>query len=167
MKINPYIDSVGHTFLYGEFFPPEFSRFPYNKSNAMRFFPKSKDEATSFGSEWFDIENPNHTTTISSADLPDNINEAEDSILREIIECSSCNRAYKIVEGELFLLRKMGLPIPHECPKCRENERFARMNPIKLYSRDCMKCGKDINTPYSEERPEIVYCEKCYQQEFI
>jgi hypothetical protein len=167
MKVNPYIDKVGSKYFYGEFFPPEFSCFPYNKSNAMRFFPNTKEGTLSLGYEWSEIENPNHTTTILSKNLPDNIKDTDDSILNEIIECRECNRAYKIVEGELNLLRKMGLPIPHECPKCRENNRFSMMDPIKLYKRNCMKCGKEINTPYSKDRPEVVYCDKCYQQEFI
>lgn len=168
MKVNPYIDKVGHKFYYGEFFPPEFTLFPYNKSNAMRFFPKTKEEAISLGCEWSDIENPNHTTTLDASSLPDTIDNTDDSsILKEIIGCANCGRAYRIVEGELNLLKKMNLPIPHECPKCRENKRFERMNLIKLYKRNCMKCGIDINTPYSTSRSEIVYCAKCYQQEFI
>ncbi|HAQ02731.1 hypothetical protein A2467_02170 [Candidatus Nomurabacteria bacterium RIFOXYC2_FULL_36_8] len=166
MKVNPYIDKTGKKFYYGEFFPPEFSLFPYNKSNAMRFFPKTKEEAISLGYEWSDVLNPNHTTTIKASDLPDSILETNDSILNEIIGCRDCGRAYKIVEGELNLLRKMNLPIPHECPKCRENKRFERMDPIKLHKRNCMKCGVGISTPYSKDRPEIVYCAKCYQQEF-
>ena len=167
MKVNPYIDKNGNEFYYGEFFPPEFSCFPYNKSNAMRFFPKTKEEVISFGYEWSEIENPNHEATFDANNLPDTIRETDDSILKEIIGCANCGRAYKIVEGELNLLKKMNLPIPHECPKCRENKRFEMVNQPKLYKRNCLKCGIDINTPYSPERPEIVYCAKCYQQEFI
>lgn len=165
MKVNPYVDKIGNKYFYGEFFPLEFSRFAYNKSNAMRFFPKIKEEAISLGCEWSIAENQNHSVTMKSEDLPDNINDTDGSILNEIIGCSKCDRAYKIVEGELNLLKKMGLPIPNECPKCREKERFTRMDLIGLYKRNCMKCNKEINTPYSPERPEIIYCEKCYQKE--
>jgi len=167
MKVNPYIDKVGRKFYYGEFFPLEFSFFSYNKSNAMRFFPKTKEEAISLGCTWSDIENSNYKITINSSKLPDEIKYTSDSILNEIIECVDCGRAYKIVEGELNLLRKMNLPIPHKCQKCRENTRFERMDSTKLYKRNCMKCSKDINTPYSPYNPEIVYCEKCYQQEVL
>ena len=52
-----------------------------------------------------------------------------------------------------------------KCPKCRENSRFERLNPIKLYDRNCAKCNIEIRTPYVPDRPEIIYCEKCYQQE--
>jgi len=88
------------------------------------------------------------------------------NILNEIIRCKGCGRGYKVASGEFDLLRKMNLPLPHECPKCRENNRFLRLNkPTKLYNRNCAKCNVKIRTPYSPDRSEIIYCEKCYQQE--
>ncbi len=104
--------------------------------------------------------------SIKSEALPQTIAETSESILQEIIECMSCKRSYKIVQGELDLLRKMNLPIPHECTKCRESRRFTRMNRPGMYHRNCDKCKKEIYTPYYPDRPEIVYCVKCYQQEF-
>ena len=167
MKKNPYVDKLGRKFPYGEFFPPEFSNFPYNKSNAMMFLPKTKEQALKEGYFWDDAEDPEHHTSIKAIDLPDTVAEATDSILKEVIECGKCQRGYKIVQGELGLLRKMGLPVPHECPKCRENARFARLNKPGMYNRNCDKCKKEIYTPYAPDRPEIVYCVKCYQAEFL
>lgn len=166
MKKNPYIDQKGRAWFYGEFFSPGFGKFTYNKSNVMKFFPKTKEEALRNGYTWDDTENSIHQTTIKSKDLPDTIKETDDSILEEIIECSNCSRAYKIVQGEFNLLRMMGLPVPHECPKCRENKRFARMTKPGMYRRTCNKCGANIYTPYGPEDPRIVYCVKCYQAEF-
>ena len=166
MKKNPYVDKLGRKFPYGEFFPLEFSRFPYNKSNAMLFFPKTKEQAHSEGYDWKEVQHPTSKCTMKSEILPQTIKETENSILEEIIECVSCTHAYKITQGELGLLRKMNLPVPHECPKCRETKRFARMTKPKMYHRTCTKCKVDIYTPYAPERPEIVYCVKCYQQEF-
>jgi len=166
MKVNPYVDKLGRKYYYGEFFPPEFSKFSYNKSMAMRFFQKTKTEAFKEGYTWSDVENPTYLTTIKSKELPDTIKTTPNSVLEEVIECSNCTRAYRIVQGELALLRKMNLPIPHECPKCRENKRFERMTKPKMYNRNCAKCNTDIYTPYAPESPNIVYCVKCYQQEF-
>jgi len=166
MKNNPYIDKLGRKFYYGEFFPPEMSHFPYNKSHAMRFLPKTKKEALAMGYEWDDTENPFPEATMKAEDLPETIKETTDEILNEIIECTECKRSYRIVQGELGLLQKMGLPVPHECPKCRENKRFARMNKPGMYHRNCQKCKVEIYTPYAPKRPEIVYCVKCYQAEF-
>jgi hypothetical protein len=166
IKTNPYVDELGRVWTYGEFFSPAFGKYAYNKSNAMKFFPKTKEEAIALGYSWDDTENTSVECTIKSEDLPETILEVSDSILKEIIECSSCKRGYKIVQGELELLHKMKLPLPHECPKCRENRRFDRMNRPGMHHRTCDKCKTNIYTPYAPDRPEIVYCLKCYQQEF-
>jgi len=165
MEKNPYVDKLGREFYYGEFFPPEFSEFSYNKSNAMRFFKKTETEALAEGFTWDDNEKPLGQSTIKANDLPDRINETNEEILKEAIECITCKKAYNIANGELDLLRKLGLSLPRECPKCREDKRFERMTMPGLYDRKCDKCGKEVRSPYSPERPEIIYCEKCYQQE--
>ncbi len=75
-----------------------------------------------------------------------------------------------------MLYRKMGIPIPKKCFACRRNDRLALRNPRKLWHRTCMcdkenhfhstdKCEVEFETSYAPNRPEIVYCEKCYQQE--
>ena len=166
MKANPYVDKLGRAFPYGEFFPPEFSKFAYNKSNAMRFFPIQKEKALALGYSWNDTENPTYPVSLPSENLPDTIADTADSVLSETIGCMVCSRAYKVTQGELGLLRKMNLSAPHECPKCRENRRFGRLNPPKFYNRNCAKCSVQIYTAFAPDRPEIVYCEKCYQQEF-
>ena len=166
MKKNPYIDEVGKAWPYGEFFKIGFSKFAYNKSNAMKFFPKTKEEIATLGYDWDALESSSSNTTVKSENLPDKISETNDSILDEVVECANCKRGYKIVKGELGLLRKMVLPVPHECPKCRENERFSRENKPGMYHRPCAKCGEDIYTPYLPKDPRIVYCVKCYQSEF-
>ena len=165
MKINPYVDKLGRKFFYGEFFPPEMSKFSYNKSNATKFLPKTKEEALSQGYNWIDEGDSFHEASILDDSLPDSILETKENILNEIIKCKDCGKGYKIASGEFDLLRKMGLPIPHICPKCRENERFVRLNKPGLYNRNCAKCNVEIRTPYAPERSEIIYCEKCYQQE--
>jgi hypothetical protein len=167
MKKNPYIDERGRVWSYGEVFQPIFCKFAYNNSNAMKFIPKTREQALNEGYIWNDEENLSMASTIKPADLPETIKETNDSILNQIIECANCARSYKVVQGELDLLRKMGLPVPHECPKCRENRRLTTQNKPGMYHRYCAKCNANIYTPYAPERPEIVYCVKCYQAEFI
>jgi len=72
---------------------------------------------------------------------------------------------YRILPQELEFYRKMNLPLPRLCPDCRHYERIKQRNPLKLYKRKCDKCGKEILTTYSPDRPEIVYCEACYLRE--
>jgi hypothetical protein len=166
MKKNPYKDKLERTWTYGEFFQPGFSKFAYNNSNAHKFFPKTKAEALREGYVWNDETEQQPEATVSGQDLPETIAEVDESILKEIISCTTCDRKYKIASLEFDLLRKMNMPLPARCLKCREKSRFDKMQMPKFYDRTCAKCGKKIRTSYAPDRPEIVYCEKCYQQEF-
>jgi hypothetical protein len=75
----------------------------------------------------------------------------------------------------LQFYRRMNLPLPRLCPNCRHYQRLKQRNPLKLWHRTCMcgkaghfhtgKCEVEFETSYAPDRPEIVYCEKCYQQE--
>ena len=166
MKKNPYVDQQGRIWSYGEFYPITMYLFGYNESDAMKFFPKTKEEALKDGYTWYDEKPTEYKITKEAKDLPETIMETPDSIVDEIIACVECERGYKVSLLELTLLKKMGLPVPHSCQKCRLKYRFSRLNPIKLWQRNCAKCQKEITTAFAPERPEIVYCEKCYQQEF-
>ena len=165
MKNNPYVDTNGRTYKYGEFFPVEFSPFCYNESNAQKFFEKTKEEVIASGFKWFDEKNNNHITTIISEKIPDKIDITDESILNEIIECSSCNKAYKFTLGELGLMKRLNIPLPKKCFNCREKIRFSRINLPRLFERKCTQCDQVIKTSYSPERQEIIYCEKCYQDD--
>lgn len=167
MKKNPYVDQEGRVWPYGEFFGAGFGRFAYNNSNAHKFFPKTKEEAIKDGYIWNDNEETQAEATKRGEELPQTIKEVGDSILKEVISCTLCDRKYKIAQLEFDLLRKMNMPLPSRCLKCREKARFDKIQKPKLYDRDCAKCANSITTSYSPDRPEIVYCEKCYQGEFL
>ena len=75
--------------------------------------------------------------------------------------------AFRILPEDLKFYRRMNLPLPRLCPNCRHYQRLKQRNPLKLWHRKCMKegCTNEFETSYAPNRPEIVYCEKCYQQE--
>ncbi len=172
----PHIDKTGNSYKFGEFYPIELSPFGYNETEAMNHFLLTRDEALGKGFNW--QENIQRTTgkeTLKPESIPDSINEIEDSILDEVLVCVDCKRNYKIVPNELIFYRKMEIPIPRRCFYCRHEARLKRINPFRLWHRQCMcdkkhnnhkgKCEVEFETSYAPERPEIVYCEKCYQQE--
>lgn len=163
MNRNPYIDSNGRVYKYGEFLPYMFSLFGWNETTGQKFFPKTKEQALKEGLSWYDIPQESHNATIKS--IPDKCIDTNENIINEVLACMECNRGYKIGPLEFKLLQKMNMPIPHVCPTCRTNARFARLNPIKLWNRNCHKCNTRITTAFSPERPEVIYCESCYQQE--
>jgi len=163
MHALPFIDPLGRTYAYGEMLPLEMSSFGYNETIANDYFPLTKEQALGNGLEWFESAQNQYNPTIKAADLPDKRGDMAD-VTKEIIECA-CGRCYRIIQGELDVIQKLNLSLPHLCPECRRRERFARVNPPKLYDRTCAKCGKPIQTAYASDRPEIVYCESCYQNE--
>lgn len=161
---NPYLDKKGRVWKYGEFMPYDIALFSYNESFAQQYFPLEKNEIEKFGFSYTEPKKPNYQKTIELVDIPDSINDIDDNFINEIIQCK-CGKFYKIIEGEFNLLKRFGMPIPRDCPDCRHMVRIKRINPPFLYDRHCDKCNIKINSSYSPERPEIIYCEKCYQQE--
>lgn len=167
MKNNPYKDEKGRAYPYGEFPGSIFNKFAYNNTNANKFLPKTREEALALGFTWNDeVENQPKATT-EGASLPETISEVKDSILQEVISCTTCDRKYKIAALEFDLLRKMNMPLPTTCLKCRDEVLFGKLQKPGLYDRTCMKCEAPIKTSYAPDRTETVFCEKCYQQEFI
>ena len=171
MNDMPYTDKKGRIYKYGEFFPPELSPFGYNETIANEYFPLTKEQAIKQGYNWYDKPKNEYKPTIKAINLPDNIKDVNNSILKEVIACNSNNCAgsnvFRIIPQELKFYKKMNLPLPRLCPDCRHRERIKQRNPLKLWKRQCMKkgCNTTFQTTYSPERPEIVYCEACYNKE--
>lgn len=182
------IESMKKTSEWGEYFPGSFSPFAYNESMAQDYFPLTKEEAIKKGYTWHDRPVINYKITKTAKEIPQTIKEISDDILGEVIQCktqeryennkinSGCTTAFRLTPLELQLYRKLGVPAPEYCFNCRRVERFKFRNPRKLWHRICMcekenhnnhlgKCEIEFETSYAPNRPEIIYCEKCYQQE--
>ncbi len=172
-----YKDKKGNMYKYGEFYPAELSPFGYNETLAMENFPLTKEEALSSGYKWQEhIQRTIGKETIKTEDIPESINDVDESILDEVLACGECNRNYKIVPNELIFYKKMFIPVPRKCFHCRHTARLKLRHPFKLWHGKCMcenvthnnhtgPCGVEFETTYSPERAETIYCEKCYQQE--
>lgn len=183
MNANPYVDKTGRVFKYGEFFPIEVSPWSYNETSAQEFFPITKDEANKRGYPWKEENIKNFIITILPENIPDVIDDVEESILNEVLGClhagkckQQCNTAFRLTDYELKFYKKHNIPIPILCPNCRYYERYKVMPALNLWGRNCMcdreghfhgenKCEIKFQTSYAPDRPEIIYCERCYQQE--
>jgi len=180
----PYRDSIGREYPYGEFLPAELSPFAYNETIAQEHFPLDKATALAQGFRWQDPEERTYTITKQPNELPDLIHEVQDEIVSQVIGCAdggSCNHqcatAFRITEGDLATYRRLSMPLPRLCPNCRHYARLALRNPLKLWHRSCMcdkvshnhsvKCTNEFETSYSPDRPEVIYCESCYQAEVV
>lgn len=189
MNDMPYVDKKGRVYKYGEFFPIEFSPHGYNNTLAQEYFPLSPEEVEENNYHWIEKEKGEYVATKTSLDLVDAIEDIDDSILKEVIECSVCGSAYRILPRELEFLKREKLPLPRTCVDCRHSSRIALRNKPDIYKRKCQcqgvassngvykndgkhfhgteSCPNEFETSYSVEKPEIVYCEKCYNQEVV
>ena len=161
------IDHMKKTGEWGEFFPTSLSPFAYNETAAYEYFPLTKEETLAKGWRWKDPDDrlSGTTKTIPADKLPDSISDIPDDILNWAIICEVSGRPFKVVPQELKFYRRNGLPVPHLHPDERHKKRLALRNPRKLWDRQCAKCQAPIQTTYSPERPEKVYCEECYRKE--
>ena len=190
MNAMPYVDKNGVTYKFGEFFPAELSYFGYNESVAQEHFPLTKEEAEARHFSW--REKLSFTVgkeTIGPEELPDPIKDVSDDITKETLVCMECKRNYRIVLQELQFYRQMNIPLPRRCFFCRHKARFRFRNPFSLWPRRCQcagrksengvysntaehfhgtgSCPNEFRTSFPPDRPEIVYCEQCYQAEVI
>ncbi len=187
MSACPYVDKKSRIYKYGEFLPAELSYFKYNESVAEDNFPLDQSKIEEEGWQWQNqLQMTTGKETISADQIPNGIDEVNDSIVNEVLACSACGRNYKIVPTELAFYRKFKIPIPRQCFFCRHRARLAIRNPMILFRRSCDckgqdagdkykneathfhnsdPCPNEFETPFAPDRPEIVYCEKCYNQE--
>ncbi len=161
-KIVAHMTKTGE---WGEFFPASTSAFPYNLTLAQDYYPLSREEALAQGYSWRDEDRRDYQ--VATTKLPDDIKGVPDTLPNETLVCGECGKNYKIIPQELALYRKLNLPVARRCFLCRHRSRMKSRNPRKLYDRKCGQCKTTIQTTYAPERPEIVYCEKCYQESMV
>lgn len=183
-KIKEYMKKTGE---FGEFFPASISAFAYNETVAQDYFPLTKEEAESQEYSWYERKTRSYATDLTPDQLPKTIKDTDDSILEKNILCKAqtkedlkkkylnCTTAFRITRNELDFYRKLGIPIPELCFQDRRQNRLGLRNPRTLYKRTCEcekahpshqgRCQNDFKTTYAPEKPEILYCEPCYQIE--
>ncbi|MEK7212637.1 MAG: hypothetical protein AAB686_03090, partial [Patescibacteria group bacterium] len=196
MNQMPYEDKAGRKHYYGDFFPIETSQFKYNETSAQEFFPLTKEQALAMGYSWKDQADKTHRADIEAQDIPDSIQDVTDEILTKILGCvhggkcqHQCSAAFRIILQELNFYRQNNLPLPDMCPNCRHYNRTSMKNRPRLWQRRCEcegeksragiyqnsakhqhgsgHCPNSFQTSYSPDRPEIVYCEQCYNAEVV
>jgi len=163
---------------------------------AQELFPLTKKEAEEKGYLWREKISKEYKSDIDANNLPDSLDKMDETIIKKVISCQhegncthQCTKAFKITQTEFDFYKKMSIPIPRLCYNCRYCERIAKRNPLKLWHRQCQcageksdnkvyqntiqhfhsnkHCPNEFETTYAPDRKEIVYCEKCYQQEVV
>lgn len=158
---------------WGEFFPITISPFAYNETVAQDFFPLAKDQALAKGYAWKDDDTKQYQS--QSYVLPDHISEVPEDIINQLLACIDCGKNYKIIPQEISFYKSQLLAIPRQCPSCRLKQRMALRNPRQLWQRQCSctntehshstPCNANVQTTYSPERTESVWCDSCYTKD--
>lgn len=186
----PFTDSAQYTYQYGDFMPPEHSPFPYNSSWGTEYFPESVESAQRKGFWWYRAPKNETVITLRSQDIPDRVQDALPDITGAVIECAAkgreCPCMFRIIPRELEFYKKHNIALPRNCMKCRFYSQLKQFTPYRLWPRQCMcstghndyrntgvhthgatSCPNQFETAYAPERPELLYCESCYNAEIL
>jgi hypothetical protein len=179
-------------FAYNETIAQEY--FPLSKEEALKQGYSWKDPEERDIKPDIKIEDlPDHIKDVDDSVIGKVIQCSHTKIKEDSTLEATCNEqcttAFKIIEPELQFYRRMNLPLPRLCPNCRHYQRLKQRNPLKLWHRKCQcagtqsengvyknttqhfhgsePCPNEFETSYASDRPEIVYCEKCYNSEVV
>jgi hypothetical protein len=181
-KVAQIIEKMISDGEWGEYFPIGMSHYGYNETIANEYYPLTREQAEAIGANWQDEDfglkydgEGLMPKEIAQYDPQRNQNAKaeQDALLAGVLKCEVSGRPYKIQSQELLFYIKNDLQIPRRHPDQRYEDRIALRNPMGLWHRNCAcqgecqehqgKCPNEFKTSYAPERPEKVFCEKCYQ----
>lgn len=160
-KLIAIISELKNNQTFGQFFPPALSPFSYQETIAHDLFPLLPTSIRDYG--YNTQEDSSILTTNQAVAITDLIDNVPTSITTTPLTCESCNKRYRITDHELDFYRRIKVPIPHHCFRCRHQARRARRPNFRMRQRNCSKCEKPIVTHYTDNEAAQVYCHSCYE----
>ncbi len=176
-KVAEIIEKMQADGEWGQFFPNGTSPFGYNETIGNRLLPLTREEAIKRGFKWqekeFDIEFSGefYTPADNIADYADESKQKE--LLTAVLKCSDSGKPYRIMPQELAFYLDNKIPVPRKHFETRYGDRLKLEFVRKIHDRQCMceepghghegRCQEKFGTTYGPDRPDKVYCEKCYQ----
>jgi len=167
---------------WGEFYPYQMSPFGFNETLGYSYYPIKKEEALKLGAKWQDDDfgikfDGKFYEPEDDIEEYNKSQEKREELLNGVLKCEVSGKPFKIVPQELAFYMEQKVPIPRKHYDIRYKENFALQNPRKLWHRQCVceekghghegRCKNEFETTYASDRPEKVYCEKCYQKSVI
>jgi len=80
----------------------------------------------------------------------------------EVKVCQNCKQNFVIEPDDFQFYEKINVPPPKLCPLCRAQLRLSFRNERAFYRGRCGKCGKEIISMYSPNKPYTVWCNQCW-----
>ena len=79
--------------------------------------------------------------------------------------CSKCNKEFLVIDQEQEFLKQKNLPLPTNCPTCRQTRRLQLRGGRQLFRAKCQKCSKDIVVSFDPQRvKQAIYCKEDYEK---
>jgi hypothetical protein len=154
---------MGKTGEIGKFFPLHFAANSYDESLAGFYFPLNKKEQLDQGfrvNEYCDRKQDNY---ISSEEIPDNISDVNDDILKKNFWDNVEKKPLKITASDLSFCRGRNIPLNNKfyIRRIKENYAWIFFNG-ELRQTTCAKTGASISTTLPQEFDGRILCEKAY-----
>jgi hypothetical protein len=83
----------------------------------------------------------------------------------ETKNCQNCKASFVIDAQDFDFYKKIDVPPPTFCWRCRMQRRLAIRNERSLYKRICDLCHKETISIYSPDKDLCVYCPECYRSD--
>jgi CxxC-x17-CxxC domain-containing protein len=81
--------------------------------------------------------------------------------------CKKCGSDFWIIPQEQTFLQQMNLPLPVNCPGCRQEKRLKNRGERSLYKTKCQSCDKNIIVSYDpKSETRKILCKECYLDYF-
>ena len=166
------LDKIKYSMLkrgeYGNFFPYASSLLAYNTTSAMFFAPSSKENIERIGGRWYDLKKNNEINdNMEISEVPLNIKDADDSILKKIFKCPQSHRTFRIIKPELDFYRQHHIYLPNYHPNVRRQLNIERLLPIYFEKFDCNQCHRESYKQIKEKDNGKLYCDVCYEDHLI
>ena len=82
--------------------------------------------------------------------------------------CAKCGKQFLIIEPEQAFLHERGLPLPINCPACRQERRLALRGGRQLYRTTCQQCGKQMVVAYDPQNVKnTILCKEDYEKYYL
>ncbi|MFA6131630.1 MAG: hypothetical protein WC702_00985 [Patescibacteria group bacterium] len=160
---------------YGKFFPLSFSPIYFLQSASAMYWLSTEKEAKQLGAAIYD---PSSADAIgetrvdinkarSSNDIPDSIDEIDDSWCGVPIKDEVTGRYFTFLKPEIALYKKLRVAPPNKHFIRRMAEMIQETNSAVFVDRKCDKCGKEMIVSINKTFPEkTVYCIDCFNKYF-
>lgn len=82
--------------------------------------------------------------------------------------CAKCNKDFFIIDQEQDFLKQKHLPLPINCPTCRQLRRLSLRGDRALYKTRCQQCQQEIIVSYNPQNVQNkILCKKDYEQYYM